>query len=232
MRGDLVQPVVGVPVRVAPEVLQVGLVPHLDRPVPYPVAPVPVDEVRDRGPDQVRPLGPGPRRGDVAAPPEDGLRPRSEPGRHEAQLHEGRDAEVEIGIDNLVDVRERVPHVARAAVLVRPVDTDPVAEQPVPPDVPETDVPLDQGQRLLVVLPQSQLEPAGAHAEPPRVGEPSARLVGNGHPHRDSSTSDGPAVPDEPTGTAGPDQWVSRVPSCSGRTPSGRPPCTGPCSCP
>src|SRR5690606_2705524 len=130
------------------------------------------------GLDQVRPSGPGAGRRDVAAPPEHGLVTAGESGRHEPEFQEGRDAEPEVRVDHLVDVGERVPYLARALVLVRPVDAGLVAEEPVAPDVPEADLALDQRQRLLVVLSQRKVEPAGADAGAPGVGQPAGRLSG------------------------------------------------------
>ena len=62
---------------------------------------------------------------------------------------------------------------ADALVLVRLVDAHAVAEQAVAADVPEADLALDQRQRVLVVAAQRELEPAGADAVAPGVGQPS-----------------------------------------------------------
>jgi hypothetical protein len=107
--------------------------------------------VGHRRPDQVRPLAPGPGRRDVAAPPEHGLVTRGQFGRHETEFDERSDAEIQVGVDYLVHVREGVPDPASAVEFVRTVDPDPVAEQAMATDVPEPDVALDQGQRVLVV---------------------------------------------------------------------------------
>ena len=52
-------------------------------------------------------------------------------------------------------------YAAGAGVLVGLVDAHAVAEQPVTADVAKADLLLDQGQRLLVVAPQSEFEAAG-----------------------------------------------------------------------
>src|SRR6185437_13885798 len=154
-----------------------GLVPHLDRPAAYLVETVALDQVRHRRAHQRRPLAVVARRRDVAAPPEHGLLSGGERGGHEAQLQEGRDAEAEVRVDHLVDVREGVPDVFRALILIGLIHPDAVAEQPVPADAPEPDLALNERERVMIVAAQRQLEPAGADAVAPGVGQSARRLL-------------------------------------------------------
>lgn len=67
-------------------------------------------------------------------------------------------------------------HAPGALPLVRPVHAHPVAEQPVPTDVPETDLLLEQCEGVLVITAQGEFEAARADACPPRLGEDALRL--------------------------------------------------------
>lgn len=176
VRGDLVQPVVGVLVGVLPEVAQVGFVPHLDRPGPHLVRAVAVDEVGERRAHQVGPLAQGAGRGDVAPPPEDRLLAGGQSGGHEPEFQERPDARVQVGVEHLVDVGEAVVDAADALVLVGAVDSHAVAEQAVAADVPEADVAPQQPEGVLVVAAQGEFGPAGADAGPPGVGEAARRF--------------------------------------------------------
>src|SRR5690606_13696388 len=102
-----------------------------------------------------------------------------------------------------VDVGEGVAHAPLAGVFVGLVDARSVAEQAVASDVAEADLPLHEGERLVVVAPQREVEPAGADAVAPGVGEPGCRLPGDGDPHGGSFAAVGSG-----RGTPGAGGWT------------------------
>src|SRR5690606_21333669 len=118
-------------------------------------------------------------------------------------FEEGRDAQLQVGVDDLVDVGEGVAHAPLAGVFVGLVDARSVAEQAVASDVAEADLPLHEGERLVVVAPQREVEPAGADAVAPGVGEPGCRLPGDGDPHGGSFAAVGSG-----RGTPGAGGWT------------------------
>src|SRR5665647_1903120 len=91
-------------------------------------------EVPERRVDQLLPFGVGPRRGHVAVPPEHRLVARSEAGGHEAQLEERPQPELEVSVDHLVEIGERVPDVPGARDLGRAVHAHVVVEHAVAAD--------------------------------------------------------------------------------------------------
>src|SRR5581483_1293501 len=103
------------------------------------------------------------------------------------------------------------PHVPRTLILVGLVHADAVAEPPVPANVPEPDLPLDQRERVLVVAAQRELEPAGADAVAPGFAQPSGCLLRD----EDRVRHDAPSRAGMTQCSA---SWLSREPSCSSGT--------------
>src|SRR5690606_18866951 len=64
---------------------------------------------------------------------------------------------------------------------------DAVTEQAVAPDVAEADLLLHESERVLIILPEREIEPAGPHAGAPGVRKRRDRVVGHLDAHSSPS---------------------------------------------
>ena len=148
-------------------VVEVGLVPDFEVPVVDFVGAVAGLEVGNEGFDEGVPLGHVFGRGDVALPPEDGLRAAGEGGGHEGEFDEGTDVAGEESVVEGVDVLEVVDGVA---VVVFGVDAHVVVEDAVEADVVEADLALDGGELGLPVGAEAFVGAACADGVEGRLG--------------------------------------------------------------
>jgi hypothetical protein len=148
LRGVAVElEVVGL--RPRPEGVQVRLVPDLEVPLAHLRDPVPVHPVVNQLLDEGRP-GPVVAGGrDIALVAEDGLRPRRQGRRHEAELHEGTHADGQQVVDDAVRIEERVEQ----PILLAGERAHGVGEDAVEPHVTEPQLPTVCSQKWSSAVP-------------------------------------------------------------------------------
>ena len=157
--------------RPLPELRQRRLVPHLHRPGAHLRDPVPVHQMRQRGPHQSIPLTVVRRRGHIPLPPEHRLIPRRQILGHEPQLQERLDPQLQVRVDHLVQIRPRVPRPHEPTDVVPAQNPQPVMEDPMPTNVLEPDGVLHHRKRILVVPAQAKDHLAGPDDLAPGIGQ-------------------------------------------------------------
>ena len=143
-KGILKQSEILLHVRMFPKARQVGLVPHLHRPLYHLCFPIPLHEMAEGGLHQSLPFLIVSGRGSVTFPVKYRLRSPGQLFRHKSQLQKRTKPCLQIAVHNPVQVGEVILRLPYPVLLILLINSHVITEQPMSPDMTKANLLLHQ----------------------------------------------------------------------------------------